>query len=264
MDNISMVLMSCDKYEDAWYPFFHQLKANWPEFDMPIYLGTESKCFSYDGLDIRCPLAGGKEYRQWSERLLQLLKKIDSEFILFMLDDFWLTSKVDKDVFMRIKSYIENDRYIGFVCLLHESKSFATDEQRKKIVSSKYEDLVEWEKGLPFRITTQAGLWRKSFLVKLLRSHESAWYFETRATWRSKFCKEKVYNVKESLLSYPTGGFFGGGKCYKDYIGLYPSEILQEPLKRGTISFGETRSYPPKSKGVKYCWELVKSVWPKW
>lgn len=264
MNRISMILSSCDKYEDLWYPFCYQLVANWPEFNMPIYLGTESKHFSFTGLDIRCPLSGGEIYRQWSERLLQLLKKIDDEYILFMLDDFWLTEKVDVAKFNRVFSYMRDNKNIGFICLLHEEKFFLKGEIRDKITASEYEDLNEWKKGLPFRITTQAGLWRKKYLIKLLRSHESAWYFETRATWRSKFYHERVFDVKRDIITYPIGGFLGGGKCYKDYIHYYPNEILDIPLKRGVISYGATKSYPKEARGILYYWNLLKSITPKW
>ena len=79
--NISMLFSSCDKYDDAWVPFFTQLKRFWPEFDMPVYMSIESKTFQFEGFDIRCPLADGPVYKQWSERLLKLLEHIDTEYV---------------------------------------------------------------------------------------------------------------------------------------------------------------------------------------
>ena len=259
-----MILSSCDSYEDAWYPFCHQLVTYWPEFDMPIYLGTESKTFKYEGLNIMNPLSGGKIYRQWSERLLQLLKRIDSEFVLFMLDDFWLTEKVDDSEFKRIFSYMEKDKSIGYICLKQEVKDYSSATDKANAVDCEYPELWECKANKSYRITTQVGLWRKKYLIKLLRSHESAWFFETRATWRSKFYRERVFDVKKTVLTYPIGGFFGGGKCYSDYIDLYPKEILEVPLKRGTIQFGATRTYPKDVKGIMYYWNLLKSISPKW
>ena len=114
--NISLIVSSCDKYEDAWVPFFTQLKKFWPEFNMPIYLGTESKTFQFEGFDIHCPLANGPVYSQWSERLLKLLDYIDTEYVLFALDDFWLTAPVDNSRFEKIVSYMSSDRRMGFTC----------------------------------------------------------------------------------------------------------------------------------------------------
>lgn len=265
MENISMILMTCDKYEDTWYPFVTQLKSNWSEFNMPIYIGTETKKFSYQGFDIRCPLANGPVYNQWSNRLLKLLQHIDSDYILFFLDDFWLSEKVDNIRFENALSCLKSNSDIGFICLLHEEKYYLKPEQRINIVESEFEEFNEWKKGLPFRITTQAGIWKKKYLMKILRSHESAWYFETRATWRSKYYKERVLNAKKSIFNYPIGGVIGGGKLYRDYLHLYPEDITSRCTHRGIINFGDIRQYPGiMNKGLKYYISIIKSAMPKW
>lgn len=264
--SISMVFSSCDKYDDAWFPFFTQLKKFWPEFDMPIYMGTETKTFEFEGLDIHCPLANGPVYYQWSERLLKLLDYIDTEYILFTLDDFWLTAPVDNAKFEKICSYMENDKRMGFVCLKKEIVPGRTSaKDMAAAVSCAYPELWRCLKRKSFRITTQIGIWKRSYLIKLLRSHESAWYFETRATWRSKFYWERVYDVKESITVYPVGGFFGGGQCYEDYKDMFDADLIRPCVqKRGFIHFGDNRNYPPAPKGLKYYWSLFRSMLPKW
>lgn len=261
-DNICMVLSSCDAYEDAWTPFCRQLTKNWPEFTMPIYLGTESKRFTYPGLNIQCPLADGKIYKQWSERLVKLLKKIESEYILFMLDDFWLTEPVNTHAFNEVFEYMKSNSKIGFICLKNENQTAPGQENFVNECDCKllYESLY----GRIFRITTQAGIWRKKYLLKLLRSHESAWYFESRANWRSRFYTERIFDVKETILKYPVGGFFWGGKCYRDYVHLYEADVIRECIeKRGLINFGGRREYPKFEKGFSYYWSIFKSVMPK-
>lgn len=261
-----MLFSSCDIYDDAWVPFFTQLKKFWPEFDMPIYIGTETKTFKFDGFDIRCPLADGPIYRQWSERLLELLKYINTEYVLFALDDFWLTAPVDNTMFERIYSYMKQDKRMGFVCLKQEIVPERTSaNEMASVAECEYPELWRCLKDKSFRITTQFGLWKRSYLIKILRAHESAWYFETRATWRSKFYWERVYDVKKSITVYPIGGFFGGGKCYKDYIDLFDSELTYPCIeKRGFIHFGDHRNYTTKVKGVEYYWSIFRSMLPKW
>lgn len=264
--NISMLLSSCDKYDDSWAPFFIQLRKFWPEFNMPVYMGTESKTFQIEGFDIRCPLANGPIYRQWSKRLMKLLEYIDTEYVLFTLDDFWLTAPVDNEKFEKIVSYMEQDKRMGFVCLKQEIIPGKTSEKDMAAVAEcQYPELWRCLKGKSFRITTQFGIWKRSYLTKILRSHESAWYFETRATWRSKFYWEYVYDVKESITVYPVGGFFGGGQCYEDYKDLFDSELIRPCVeKRGFIHFGDHRAYPPVPKGFRYYWSILRSMLPKW
>ena len=255
--SLSLVLSSCDSYKDAWKPFCHQIKACWPEFNMPIYLNSENEEFHYESFDVRCPFAGKQlKFKEWSDRLIKLLEQIPDEFVLFMLDDFWLTEKVDHKRFKDILTIMESDEKIGFICLRRESNPGGQD--------CEYPLLRESSKKKIFRITTQAGLWRRKYLIKILRAHESVWYFETRATFRSKYCREKVYDVKQTLLTYPIGGFLGGGKCYADYLEYYPAEIVKECVeKRGLINFGDLRSYPGIKKGLSYYISILKSITPK-
>lgn len=262
--NISMLFSSCDKYDDTWRPFFVQLKKFWPEFDMPIYMGAESKSFSFEGFDIRCPLANGPIYSQWSERLLKLLEIIESDYILFTLDDFWITQRVNDSVFRRISSYMENDRRMGFVCLKQELKEYSSKKDKESCINCQYPELWRCLKNKSFRITTQFGIWKKSYLVRILRSHESAWYFETRATWRSKFMWERVYDVKENVITYPIGGTIWGGRVYDNYLDFFDSELINPCIeKRGILHSGDHRSYPPEPKGWQYYMNLLLSMLPK-
>lgn len=264
--NISLLFSSCDKYDDTWVPFFTQLKKFWPEFNMPVYMGTESKTFHLDGFDIRCPLAKGPIYSQWSKRLLKLLEYIDTEYVLFALDDFWLTAPVDNSRFEKIASYMEKDKRMGFVCLKQEIvPSKTSPKDMAAAVECQYPELWRCLKDKSFRITTQFGIWKRSYLIKILRSHESAWYFETRATWRSQFYWERVYDVKESIMVYPVGGFLWGGKCYEDYKTLFDSQLIRPCVeKRGFINFGDNRTYPNIVKGFNYYWSIFRSILPKW
>lgn len=260
-----MVLCSCDNYDDAWGPFCTQLLRNWPDFRMPVYLGTESKTFSFYGLDIRCPLSQGQIYRNWSQRLIKLLENIKSDYILFMLDDFWITEPVNTTAFNRILGYMRSNPKIGFICLKDEGGKKIPVPENLRRVESKYPELVQCLPEEPFRVTTQVGIWRRKYFLKLLRSHESAWYFETRATWRSKYYKEEIYDVKQTIIKYPVGGFFWGGQCYADYISLYDCSITAKSVnKRGLIHFGDTRNYPEIKKGINYYYSILLSILPKW
>ena len=51
--NICSVLVnSCDKYEDAWMPFFKLAVKYWPNCQYRYYLNTERKAFKVSGVDV--------------------------------------------------------------------------------------------------------------------------------------------------------------------------------------------------------------------
>ena len=44
MTNLTIIVNTCDKYEDAWNPFFRLMEINWPESEnYKIILNTENK-----------------------------------------------------------------------------------------------------------------------------------------------------------------------------------------------------------------------------
>ena len=52
--DLTIIVCSCDAYEDLWYPYFEIFKNQWPDCKYPIILNTESKTYSHDGLNIKC------------------------------------------------------------------------------------------------------------------------------------------------------------------------------------------------------------------
>lgn len=50
--NCSILINSCDDYEDVWRPFFSCFRDNWKNCSYPIFLNTEHKKYEHEGLEI--------------------------------------------------------------------------------------------------------------------------------------------------------------------------------------------------------------------
>lgn len=209
---IPLIVSSCDKCSDLWQPFFALVKKYWTGFDRKVYLCTDSKAFEYKGIDIECPLRM-PQGSTWSENLMTLLKQIKEDYVLFMLDDFWLKTKINIAQLNRCEEIIKSDSEIGFICLIHQLEPSADNP-----VSTKYPFLIEYGRKTPYRVTTQAGLWRRDYLLSLLRKHESAWWFEMFGSKRSCRSKYRSYVVSESLFDYDDGGVLFRGSYVKEYV----------------------------------------------
>ena len=48
----SVLVNTCDKFEDCWNPFFKLFCMYWQDYKGKIYLNTEYKDYSFPGLDI--------------------------------------------------------------------------------------------------------------------------------------------------------------------------------------------------------------------
>lgn len=189
----SILVTSCDSYDDAWEPFFKLLNIMWSECDMPIYLNTETKTFDSGYLEVKALHPGsltdnkGKPI-SWSNRLKQAVEKIDSKYILFFLEDFFLMSPVRIDVVNKSIEYMESNKNIGIIDFYREphEKEFVLDEF--SYVDNNYD----------YAVNAMAAIWRKDFLLQILRD-ENPWDFEFFATRRWKKTDYRILTHREEF-----------------------------------------------------------------
>jgi hypothetical protein len=46
-EDLTILVNSCDAYEDLWYPFFELFRINWPNCKYDIVLNTETKSYTH-------------------------------------------------------------------------------------------------------------------------------------------------------------------------------------------------------------------------
>ena len=193
MEKLTVLVNSCDAYEDTWYPMFKLLKKYWPDRKYPIVLNTETKQYDFEDMNIKTINLDTKKNVSWSYRLKSVLKKIDSEYILFLLDDFFLEKKVDQKEIDKIIKYMDEDSNIAVFSFNYVEKNDYEDVESKKYPGFKLRN----KKG-PYRFNCQAAIWRRDVLIKALRNHESAWDWELIGNRRSRRMKYDFYTLCES------------------------------------------------------------------
>ena len=107
----TLLVMSCDKYASAWFPYFELLKKYWPQHPTRIILSTETKNYHHDGLDIQ--MSNCLPGTQWSDRLLLALELVQTKYLVFSLEDFFLQSPVDHDAILRCFHFMETNADIA-------------------------------------------------------------------------------------------------------------------------------------------------------
>lgn len=196
----SLLLSTCDKYVDAWLPFFTLFDKMWPDCKMPMYLNTESLFFSYNLLNIQCLHPASLTDKKgkpisWSNRLKQAIEKIDTEYILLMLEDFFLQSPVRADVVEDCLKWMDEDKKIGHIDFYHEPYLPGTEKG----------EFVQVDPSYDYAMNTLPGLWRKDFFLSIIRD-ENPWDFEFYGTGRWRKTDVKIFT---HLEKYPEVFDFG-------------------------------------------------------
>lgn len=229
MNNCTLLLSSYDGGEDLWEGFFKCLYNNWPEFDMPIVLNTETKEYSFVGYDINKAVFADKEYT-WSERLKESLKQIKTDYVLFFLEDFWLNQRVNNDLFLEAFDFIKNNNNISTISFY---PTFT-----KNIDNNKLNGYELRPKKCKYKLNCQAALWKKEKLISYLRNHESAWEFEINGSIRAGRYYDEFYSIKndaKKVFSYEWGGVIHRGKWFNEGINEYINKynLSLDPKIRG-------------------------------
>lgn len=254
----SILINTCDKFEDCWNPFFKLWSIYWPDCRGNIYLNTEFKDYSYPGLEVT-PVKGcdGKNYKgkyaTWSQCLLWALETIDSDIVLYMQEDYFLKDKVKNDI---VEGYVD-------LMLSHpEMKCIhLTDQAVKAEGKSEYEHLDIVIPNQRYRVSCQAALWRKDELMAIIRDYESAWEFEEFGSQRSAIINHDYYVVdrnwvklnKFEIIPYIFTGIVQG-RWLDITVPLFEKHGIEMDFsKRGFL-----KDAPPKPLAMKIQYHLQK------
>ena len=189
MNDITLLLNTCDSHSEAWAPFFTLLKNNWPSLDYPIAINTETKQFNMDNLNIQT--INTPSSISWSDRLLKVLDAIKTPFVLVFLEDFFLESPPDLVHYNRCVEYIKSNKNVGCISFRNTPDGIVESENLPNyaLLNSK----------AAFRANCQIGLWRTNVLKKILRKHENAWEFEVWASKRSGRLSYEFYSILPNI-----------------------------------------------------------------
>lgn len=206
----TLLVSSYDGGEDLWEGFFTGLTRQWPELDLPIVLNTESKSYSFPGLDIRTLGLypdGGKDI-PWGKRLQETLKRIDSEFVLFFLEDFWLEGPVDDAFFRRCLRWMRENPDVA-------NLSFRPTPG-PNLQDGRFERFERRPRNGEYLFNCQAALWRRERLISFLRPFESPWDWEAWGTrMRGARCRDGFYSLQDGaapVFPYDNGWVIFRGK----------------------------------------------------
>lgn len=219
--DVTILVSSTDSYEDCWNPFFTLLTKYWPSCPYPILLCAETKNFVFPGCNMRTvriarPEDGGQR-PEWGTCLHRTLAEVESEFVLLLWDDFFLSAAVNQPSIDRCVKEMKENRKILHITLANH------DVTRRSRPWTK-EFLHEVLPRSPYRISAGPGLWRKETLLKYILPDESGWHFEIFGTLRSYTRPhEIILRINENALP----------EVDKDVIPYFGTEEIDTAIVKG-------------------------------
>ncbi len=212
-NKLAVIVISCDKYEDLWLPFFQLFKKFWPDCPFQVYLLCNMKEFSFPGV---ITIKVGNDI-SWSDNLKTGLGRINEEYVLMFIDDLFLRASVQTPMLREIcNEFIRvNGNYIRLNPTIRADTSY--NDYFGKV-----------SPGTIYRTSTVLSLWKKSVLFELLKSGETAWEFEIFGSVRSDVY-DGFYASWENCFSIVNGVIKGKWqrKAYHSIRALCPEMDLQ-------------------------------------
>jgi hypothetical protein len=185
----AVLVPSCDAYADLWKPFFTLFWRYWPDCPFPVYLGANRR--RYD--DPRIVSLPADVELDWGHRVSEHVAAVPTPYVLLVLEDFfWRRPTPTGQV----------------VAMLHALRALdgemlrLTNRPRPDEPLPRYPAIGRIRPGAPFRVSTQAAIWRTATLLDLMRPGESIWEFEVAGSRRSDRWGSGFYATWRQVLPY--------------------------------------------------------------
>lgn len=192
-----VLVFSCDKYEDTWYPFFTLMDKYWADCPYEFILNTESKKCKEKLKNIQVTTFGlyqAGEKVPYGKRTLDHLNKMNCKYVIIMMDDFFVRSKVNTGELEKIMGWMDQDESIASFCLVHHDDPHSCKYWRHEV---RYENYSLRPRYCKHNYDFQASVWRRDALIKSWKEYFNPWEWEGPANYRSFHDGYKYYDLDD-------------------------------------------------------------------
>lgn len=227
MNKIAIYVSSYDGCSDLWNTFFNLFDTFWPTCDCPIYLVNNEKNFEHKNVNV---IHTGTEIN-WFHRTIESLESLENEYVLFLLEDYFLSKHINNEDIEEIVSFMcEKDVYYYML-------SKRADQPKEKI-------RYAVDATTRYAISLQPAIWNRKKLLEILYeiNGQSPWDFEIYFSEKYKGKTgtiEGVYYDTRDILGYKNGVLRGKWipatlKYYKK-LGITIDKGTREQLPLKTV-----------------------------
>lgn len=231
-DDITVIIQSCDNYERFWNGWYLSFSRYWNwNLNWPVYFCTEEKDLPFNDYrinNIKSPKSENSS--QFSNRLLDILSKIKTKYVLYMQEDMWLMVQAD---YITFKKVLYKMRVNNWNCIRIHEKLWGNYEFLKTNHFVEGKRILKAKNNSEWLLSHNACIWNKDFFTSCIEENENPWENEIRGTVRiaNKYTDPKIYHLNERWY-YQPGASQGGNmnsfmEEYERYL-IYSRDLKNE------------------------------------
>lgn len=257
-ERLTIFIDSFDGYSDLWNIYFKIFNHYWSDCKYREVLVTNNLIPNYKNVDI---INIGNE-TNWIDRTLKALEKIDTKYVLFSLEDYFLGKKVINKDIDNILDFMDNEKINIYKLYPWPS----TSHKFKK--NSSY--LGGYTKNDAYAINGALGIFRTEYLIELIKNCEGAkssfdfeyYYVNNENNVNDAIDFSKICYDKRDLLGYHNGVI--RGKWLRKTIKFYKKEGIDIDFShREVMSLSQTLWYEIRSKNPKIIRKILRKIFKK-
>lgn len=221
-DDITVIIQSCDKYQNFWEGCYLSWEKNWNwDLKWPVIFCNEEIDLPFNDpriQQIKSPKS--EDSKGFSDRLIDILDKVKTKYVLYIQDDMWLTSKVNYETF---KQALYQMRYNDWNCLRIHEKIWLNYNLQKTGHFINGQRVLKVDSTSEWLLTHNGAIWNKDFLRESMLPGEDPWKNEIDGTVRicRKYTDPKIYHLNEGWYYQPGASSDGKINPYMDQYQSY-------------------------------------------
>ena len=183
MDNLALAYVTCDKYSHIWEEWYDGIVKHWGTRLLPYFCGEEKPC-PWEGWEHLEHEAVPVE--QWTTKLRKQIERIPEENIFVWLDDLVQQFDISHEFF-----HLYYDWFLE-----HAADALRIMERGSKssyVVAGQIIDkpVYKLTNSSKYRVSFKPSIYKKDFLLEVLRRDESPWACELNST--GAFPERNIY-----------------------------------------------------------------------
>ena len=233
---ISVLTLTSNDYVHMLSPFAYLFNKYWNDKQHVTALRYDKRP-PYLPANFYAPAAGNQDKLTFSDGLRRWLElNYPSEVFIMMLEDYWLTERVNVSAINTLVDYMTHNPQVAKIDLSGDRMKF--DHIDYPSVGNI--EMIRSTDDAPYQFSLQAALWRRDFLLRFIDHRETPWQFEQGGTNRIIHERKQgkfdglILGTKTPLLKY-VNACGGEGRKPGEYDHKKISPVLWNELKEKAL-----------------------------